>query len=75
MKAKPLISDAQWRRISPHLAENRCDRAMIEAILYREFSGQSLSEVAEALDVTRVRLHQWHHAIEADGTWRRRWRR
>ncbi|WP_065754174.1 hypothetical protein [Bradyrhizobium paxllaeri] len=37
-----------------------------EAILYREFSGRSLTETAEAFNVTRVRPHQWHHGIEAE---------
>ena len=35
--------------------ESRRDRQMIEAILFREFSGQSLTDVAELFGVTRVR--------------------
>jgi transposase len=58
MGFKPALSDARWRRIEKLLPESRRDRQVIEAILYREFSGQSLTEVAEAFEVTRVRLHQ-----------------
>ena len=66
MSSKSALSDRQWRRIEKLLPANRRDRLMIEAVLFREFSGQSLSDVAELFGITRVRLHQWHHAIEAD---------
>lgn len=68
MGSKPLISDAQWRKIEKLLPETRRDPQMIAALLYREFSGQSLSHAAEMFRVTRVRLHQWHRALEADGS-------
>ena len=66
MGSQPLLTEPQWRKIARHLPESRRDRQMIEAILYREFSGQSLAEVSEAFGVTRVRLHQWEHAIAAE---------
>ena len=66
MSSVPLLSDAQWSRIENILPEHRRDRKVITAILYREFTGQSLSQVAEVFAIARVRLHQWHHAIEAD---------
>ena len=39
---------------------------MITAILYREFSGQSLSEVAQQFSITRARLQAWARALEDD---------
>ena len=65
MSSKSALSDAQWRKIERYLPETRRDRLMIEAILFREFSGQSLTDVAELFGITRVRLFQWEHAIEA----------
>ena len=66
--SKPLITDVQWRKIEKILPPKMCDRDMITAILFREFSGRSLTETAEIFDLTRVRLHQWQHALEADGS-------
>ena len=68
MGSKPLISEAQWRKITKFLPPKMCDQTMIEAILFREFSGRSLTEVAELFGVTRIRLHTWRNALEADGT-------
>ena len=41
---------------------------MIVAILYLEFSGQSLRHVGELFGLSRTRLHEWHQALEADGS-------
>ena len=68
MSSKSLLSARQWAKISALLPESRRDPALIEAVLFREHTGQSLSEVAELFGITRVRLHQWTHAIEADGS-------
>jgi hypothetical protein len=68
MSPKSALSEAQWRKIERYLPETRRDQLMIEAVLYRRFSGQSLSEVAALFSITRVRLHQWHHALDADGS-------
>jgi hypothetical protein len=68
MSSQSVLSDAQWRKIEKLLPENRRDPGLITAVLYREHSGQSLSEVAEVFGITRVRLHQWTHALEADGS-------
>jgi hypothetical protein len=65
MSSKSALSNAQWRKIERYLPETRRNRLMIEAILFREFSGQSLTDVAEVFGITRVRLFQWEHAIEA----------
>jgi hypothetical protein len=68
MSSKPLLSAAQWRAIAPLLPEKlRRDQTAIEAILFREFSGRSLTEVSETFGITRVKLHTWQHAIEASG--------
>jgi hypothetical protein len=61
-----FLTERQWRQIESILPQTRRDRLVIEAILYREFSGQSLAEVAEVFALTKVRLHQWHHAIAAE---------
>jgi hypothetical protein len=72
MSSNPLLSAAQWRAIAPLLPEKlRRDQHAIEAILFREFSGRSLTETSEIFAITRVRLHSWHNAIEADGSLRR----
>ena len=63
-----MLSGAQRRRIENILQENRRDPTVIAAILYREFSGQSLRHAAEVFGITRVSLHDWHQAIEADGS-------
>jgi hypothetical protein len=68
MGSNLLLTNRQWRKISELLAENRRDAVMIEAVLYREFSGQSLIHAAEVFGLTRVRLHEWHRAIAADGS-------
>ena len=39
---------------------------MITAILYREFSGQSLSEVAQQFSIPCARLRAWAAALEDD---------
>jgi hypothetical protein len=66
MGFKPALTGSQWNRIARLLPENRRDRQMIEAVLYRKFSGQSLAEVSEIFGITKVRLHQWEHAIAAE---------
>ena len=71
MGSEPLISDAQRRKIDELLPPKMRDPTMIEAILFREFSGRSLTETAELFGVTRIRLHTWHNALEADGSLRR----
>jgi len=68
MGSIPLLSAAQWGLIGSHLPANRRDRHTISAILYREHSGQSLRHVADQYGLSRVRLHEWHRAIEADGS-------
>ena len=68
MSSVPLLSDAQWSRIENILPENRRDRTVITAILYLEHSGQPLRHVGEQYGLSQTRLHEWHHAIEADGT-------
>ena len=53
MSSKPLLSAAQWRAIAPLLPEKlRRDQTAIEAILFREFSGRSLTEVSETFGRT-----------------------
>jgi hypothetical protein len=66
MGSKPLMSDTKWRKIAPLLPANRRDRQVIEAILFREHSGWSLTDTAALFGLTRVRLYQWHTAIAAD---------
>jgi hypothetical protein len=66
MGSNSLLSDAQWRRIEKLLPENRHDRTVIAALLYREHSGQPLRHVGEVFGLSRTRLHEWHRAIEAD---------
>ena len=68
MSSVPLLSDAQWSRIENSLPENRRDRTVIAAILYLEHSGQPLRHVGEQYGLSQTRLHEWHRAIEADGT-------
>ena len=68
MSSKSLLSDRHWHTIERHLPEKRRDWHLVEAILYRQFSGQGLTEVAELFQVTRTRLHQWTVQFEADGT-------
>ena len=63
MNSNSMLSERQWRKIEPLLPDNRRDRLMIEAVLFREFSGQSLTEIAWQFGTTRVRLHQWSHAL------------
>jgi hypothetical protein len=63
-----LLNDLHWRRIESLLPPNRRDRTVIAAILYLEFSGQSLRHVGEVFGLSRTRLHEWHRAIEADGS-------
>ena len=41
---------------------------MITAILYLEHSGQPLRHVGEQYGLSQTRLHEWHRAIEADGS-------
>jgi hypothetical protein len=38
------------------------------AILYLEHSGQPLRHVGEQYGLSQTRLHEWHCAIEVDGT-------
>jgi hypothetical protein len=66
MSSMPMLSAAQWRRIENILPPNRRDSAVIAALLYREFSGQSLRRTGEAYGLSRVRLHEWHGALKAD---------
>jgi hypothetical protein len=68
MSSVPLLSDAQWSRIENILPENRRDRTVITAILYLEHSGQPMRHVGEQYGLSQTRLHEWHRAIEADGT-------
>jgi transposase len=68
MSSNPLLNDLQWRRIERLLPPSRRDRAVIAAILYLEFSGVSLRHAAELFGLSRTRLHEWHRAIEADGS-------
>ena len=68
MSSVPLLSDAQWRLIEDILPENRRDRTVITAILYLEHSGQPLRHVGEQYGLSQTRLHEWHHAIETDGS-------
>jgi hypothetical protein len=63
-----MLSAAQWRRIENILPPNRRDSAVIAALLYREFSGQSLRHTGEAYGLSRVRLHEWHGALKADSS-------
>ena len=66
MNSNPLLSDRQWRKISALLPENRHDPVMIAAILYLEFSGESLRHAAELFGLTKTRLNEWRNAIAAD---------
>ena len=68
MSSKSLLSDRHWHTIERHLPEKRRDWHLVEAILYRQFSGQGLTEVCQTFEVTRTRLHQWAVELEADGT-------
>ena len=68
MSSVPLLSDAQWSRIENILPESRQDRTVITAILYLEHCGQPLRHVGEQYGLSQTRLHEWHRAIEADGT-------
>jgi hypothetical protein len=68
MASSPQLTAAQWRRIAPILPENRRDRLMISAILFRQFSGTGLRDAAAWFGVTRVRLSEWTMALEADGS-------
>jgi hypothetical protein len=63
MDFKPAMTAAQWRLIEKLLPETRRDRRMIEAVVYREYSGQSLVETAVAYGVSKARLYDWHAAI------------
>jgi transposase len=67
MDSIPMLSDAQWRKISPLLPETKRDPRMVSAILYLEHSGQSLRHTAEVFAVTKSRLGEWHGALAVDG--------
>jgi len=62
MSSKPMLSVAQWRRIENVLPPNRRDTAVVAALLYRGFSGQSLCRTGEAYGLSRIRPHKWHGA-------------
>ncbi|MBT1512567.1 hypothetical protein KIP88_18855 [Bradyrhizobium sp. SRL28] len=66
MRSKSAMTEAQWTKIARLLPASRHNRQMVEAVLYREFTGQSLAEVSEAFGIAKVRLHQWQHAIAAE---------
>ena len=68
MGSIPMLSDAQWRKISPLLPETKRDPVPIAAILYLEHSGQSLRHTAEIFRLSRSRLNEWHRALNADGS-------
>ena len=71
MGSRSALTAAQWRKIEKILPEKMRNQVMIEAILYREFSGRSLTQVSETFGLTRIRLHTWHTALEADGRLRK----
>ncbi len=68
MGSIPQLSDVQWRRIENILPENRRDRQVICALMYREFSGQSLRHVGGQYGLSRTRLDEWSRALKADGS-------
>jgi hypothetical protein len=68
MSSVPLLSVKQWRAISKLLPENRRDRVVISAVLFRQFSGLGLRDVAEWFGTSRVRLAEWTAAMESDGS-------
>jgi hypothetical protein len=63
MNFKPAMTARQWHQIEKFLPETRRDRRLIEAVVYREYSGQSLVETAVAYGVSKARLYDWHAAI------------
>ena len=63
MGFKPSLTEAQWSKVSALLPEKRRGRQMIEAVLYRTHTGESLATVSEAFGIKKARLHQWEHAI------------
>ena len=66
--SNPLLHNAQWRRIEKLLPPNRQDRVAIAAILYLEFCGESMRHACELFGLSRTRLHEWHQALEVDGS-------
>ena len=68
MSSKSLLSERHWHTIERHLPEKRRDRRVVEAILFRKFSRQGLTEVCETFEVTRTRRHPWTVEVEANGT-------
>jgi hypothetical protein len=68
MATVPLLSVRQWKLIEPLLAEKKRDRVVVSAILYRQFSGCGLRDVAEWFGLSRARLAEWSVAMERDGS-------
>ena len=68
MSSKSLLSERHLQTIEHHLPEKRRDRRVVEAILFRKFSRQGLTEVCETFEVTRTRRHPCTVEVEANGT-------
>jgi hypothetical protein len=66
MNSNPMLSERQWKLVSALLPENRRNQSMVEAVLFREFSGQSITEISWQFGTTRAKLHAWTHALAAD---------
>jgi transposase len=64
----PMLSERQWRAIEPLLAENRRDRVVIAAVLFRHTTAMGLRDVAEQFGMTRTRLADWDAALRRDGS-------
>lgn len=66
MGSAPMLSATQFKRIEAELPPKRRNLAVISALVYRNSSGQSLRDVAEAYGISRTRLSEWDALLVAE---------
>ena len=63
----PLLTTAEIRRIAPYLPRKRDDPVIISAIVFRNWSGESLRHIATWYGVTVGRVQTWETQLRDGG--------
>ena len=63
----PLLTTAEIRQIAPYLPRKRDDPVIISAIVFRNWSGESLRHIATWYGVTVGRVQTWETQLRDGG--------
>jgi hypothetical protein len=67
MITAPLLTNHQWHAIERYLPPKKHNRAIISAVVFRNWSGESLRHVAQWYGCTFGRLQAWDREMRAGG--------